>query len=299
MVQHIMVWQQILLSGNFNESREKKLGVSYDLDFDATPLSPEAHRATTVYLMDKDIDELVQLRYKEAEIICKDLLKIPVPPLNHDKPTQLARVGAARSKQVHFEDLSDEEKDVTTDKDKDEVFDEFSVIGAVAASAARDTGRYSALCDDYEGILAEARSVLPIVPQAGCSIRLEAKPQASEGPMLVMSEVTLHSEIVDEHGKISVDLILKLRHRLQSGTNVKSECMVCLDPKFALRQATDILDSEGNVQKKKMSTQEASQWTRVVQVLGRDVDKDKKARELRWQTVAKGLKAAVAANGQC
>jgi hypothetical protein len=89
MVQNTMVRQRILLSGNFKENREKQLGVGYVLDFDPAPLSPEDFRLATVKLTTEDINKLVELAYKKAEIICKDLLKIPVARLSADKHIQL------------------------------------------------------------------------------------------------------------------------------------------------------------------------------------------------------------------
>ena len=90
MVQHIMVRQRILLSENFKENREKESGVGYILDFDATPLSPESYQLAVVDLTTQDIHNLVELGYKEAEMICRDLLKIVVPRLDPEHPIQLA-----------------------------------------------------------------------------------------------------------------------------------------------------------------------------------------------------------------
>lgn len=104
-----MVRQRILLSGNFKEKREKQSGVGYDLDFDATPLTPVDYRFGVVNLTTQDINQLVELAYKEAELICKDLLKISIPRLNINNPVQLVKTGARDS----AEDSSDEE-----DKDK-------------------------------------------------------------------------------------------------------------------------------------------------------------------------------------
>ena len=79
MVQHIMVPQWILLLGNFKENREKQSGVGYILDFDAMPLSHKSYQLAVVDLTTQDINNLVELGYKEAKMICRDLLKIVVP----------------------------------------------------------------------------------------------------------------------------------------------------------------------------------------------------------------------------
>lgn len=63
MVQHIMVRQRIVLSGNFKEKREKQSGVGYILDFDAAPLTPEDFRLAVVKLTSEDINKLVELAY--------------------------------------------------------------------------------------------------------------------------------------------------------------------------------------------------------------------------------------------
>ncbi|KIM79425.1 hypothetical protein PILCRDRAFT_10261 [Piloderma croceum F 1598] len=58
----------------------------------------------------------------------------------------------------------------------------------------------------------------------------------------------------------------------------------------------DTLDPEGGDSKKKMSTQEALQRVRVVQALAVDIETEKKAREIRWQNFAKGLRNVIPAN---
>ena len=111
MVQHIMVRQQILLSGNFKENREKKLKVGYDLDFDPTPLTPEHQCLATVKIMTEELNGLVELAYKEAEMICKDLLNILVVPISHKKPLGLVKVGI-----MSDSDQDDEEEDDDSDE---------------------------------------------------------------------------------------------------------------------------------------------------------------------------------------
>jgi hypothetical protein len=46
-----------------------------------------------------------------------------------------------------------------------------------------------------------------------------------------------------------------------------------------------------------MTTQEASQRVRVVQALAKDIEKEKKVREMRWQNFAKRLRDVVPTNG--
>ena len=73
--------------------------------------------------------------------------------------------------------------------------------------------------------------------------------------------------------------------------------MVCIDPKFALRQATDVTDPRDANGKLKMTNQEASQHVRVVQALAKDIETEKKVREIRWQNFAKGLRNIIPSNG--
>lgn len=294
MVNHIMVRQRILLLGTFSEKREKQSGVGYDLDFDATPLSPEEARAAVVSLSVKDIDELAELGYKEAEMICKDLLKISVPALNHEKPLQLSRVGVARTAPFHYKDSDDDEPEedaLSDDEDYDDGVDESSSEAIVAAAAALGTSRLSALCDDYDATVAELRTAPAIVPQV-LLVPTCARLLSSTQDHL---PVTLKSDIIDGDGMISIERICALRRRLQSGTKVKSERAIRLDPKFALRKTTDELTNEEDdtPPKRKMTTQEASQRVRVVQALAHDVERDIKARAVRWRGFAKALEVAL------
>jgi len=110
-------------SGNFKEKREKQSGVGYILDFDAAPLTPEDFRLAIVKLTSEDINKLVELAYKEAEMICRDLLKISVACLSADKHVQLVPVGTGKP------DLSDDWSD--KEDPKDELDDES--IGAAGS----------------------------------------------------------------------------------------------------------------------------------------------------------------------
>lgn len=285
MVQHIMVRQRILLSGNFKENREKKSKVGYDLDFDATPLTPEHQRLAKVKITAEELNGLVELAYKEAEMICKDLLKIPVMSISHEKPLGLVKVGIVPdSSDNEEEDVEDVEDD--NDPESDSLADNAEV-------AARDTARLSALCDDYDETVAEARDAPAMVPQATpISVALNA--DATD--ISITCPIAVKSEIVDGNGKLSIDRMLKLRQKLQSMTKVNSERVVRLDSKSALKRVMATINDDSG--KPKMTIQEASQRVRVVQALAKDVEKEKKAREIRWQTVAKNLRTKLAADGK-
>jgi hypothetical protein len=148
----------------------------------------------------------------------------------------------------------------------------------------------SALCEDYEAVLEEARTAPAIIP-------LNSPLPVSVPAMEVSVDLELKSELADDNGKISIDRMLQVRRKLQSGTTTKSERVIRVDPKFALRRATDITDPRDEDGKVKMTTQEASQRVRVVQALAKDIEKEKKVREMRWQNFAKRLRDVVPTNG--
>lgn len=299
MVQNIMVRQRILLSGRFKESKEKSSGAGYELDFDAAPLSPAAYQAATVSISTIEVDALAELGYTEAATIMKDICKIAVPTPTAERPLRLTNLGAGPITQQHDGDSSDEyDEDASSgeDDDPEDDVDESSTLGELSAAAARDTSRYSALCDDYDTNIAEAAKAGPIaaitVPLPP-PLTVTAHDRAGSVTVDSARETTvllpLRSELVGPDGKISIELMVKHRRRLQSGTNVHSERTIQVDPKFALRRTTDALSAG----KKKMTTQEASQRARIAQVAGRDVEDEKKAREMRWLSVSKAIAKAV------
>jgi hypothetical protein len=92
------------------------------------------------------------------------------------------------------------------------------------------------------------------------------------------------SKIIRDNTKFTFEVF---PDELQSGTTTKSKRIVRVDPKFALRRATDITDPRDQDVNLKMTTQETSQRVRVVQALAKDMEKEKKSREIRWQNFAK------------
>jgi hypothetical protein len=67
-----------------------------------------------------------------------------------------------------------------------------------------------------------------------------------------------------------------------------------LDKKFALRK---VIDETGEIAK--MKPQEASQRVRIAQTLAGVITKQKKDRELRWQTASTQLRAVLVPQGSC
>jgi hypothetical protein len=296
MVQHIMACQRILLSGKFHEEREKSSGVGYILDFDASPLTPADYRLAIANLTTQDINGLVELAFHEAELISKELLKISVPQISPSKHLQLVSVRQTGEGVSDDEDESLDNENDDNNHDEGDSFLDTPDLSIAAASAARDTVRYSALCDDFEEVVGEAQSAAPMLPLS------PPQPTVAEDTLradsMVDSSTVFQSELVDGHGKISIERMLNACARLQLGTTTKSERVVHVDPKFALRRVTDATDSTDNGKNmKKMTTQEASQRVRVIQALAKDAEKEKKAREIRWQNFAKGLRAVASADG--
>jgi hypothetical protein len=150
----------------------------------------------------QDINNLVKLGYKEAEMICKDLLKIPVPKLDPSRPIQLAQGKASQSKDSA--DDSDDE-DVTEEDLYDDGLDDQTdpTVSAIAQSAAEGTARLSALCDDYEAVVEEARTAPPIMPLSGPN-----HVENSDRPSGIPMDISLHGALVDAQGKISIDAML-------------------------------------------------------------------------------------------
>ena len=257
MVQHIMVRQRILLSGKFHEEREKSSGVGYILDFDASPLTPADYRLAIANLTTQDINGLVELAFHEAELISKELLKISVPQISPSKHLQLVSVRQTGEGVSDDEDESSDDENDDNNHDEGDSFSDNPDLSVAAASAARDTVRYSALCDDFEEVVGEAQSAAPILP---LSPQPTVAEDTSRADSMVDSSTVFQSELVDRHGKISIERMLDARARLQSGTTTKSERVVRVNPKFALCQVTDATDSTDNGKNmKKMTTQEASQ----------------------------------------
>ena len=243
-----------------------------------------------------DLNGLVELAFSEVNSICKDILKISISPPSIDKPLLLVKCGAPRPKpktkktatsKGNDEDASDadtdvEEEEEDADSDDGDLSDDGNeasekALGGTTELAAKGASRMSALEDDYDEAVEEALKAGPIQPISFPSIA-----RASSDPM--PSDATkVKSEIMDANGKVSITLMLRLWHRLQYGTKVHSEKVVRLNPKYALRRATDITDTD---EKTKMSIKEAAQWVRVTQDLANDLERDKKAPEIRWQTVS-------------
>ena len=327
LVKHIMLRQKILLtqkSGTLpRPEREAKSG--YILDFDSTPLSPEELKECHVKLTTADLNALVELAAKEAEKISRQLLhmKVTRPSVKH--PWVLAALGidiitSHKTSGTHDTD-SDSESDWETDP-KEDLHDDSDNddldptgdnnsnsqrhLGDTTANFAmrlkgstQDCARYAALCEDYNNSQIELEQL-----QADTDIALNA----SQGQSLVPTRNTIPdnvtssksalqpaqtSAILDQDGRVLVSLMLRTRQKHQSGTAVKSERVIALDPKYALSRLDGVMtgtDAERKPREKgKMSVKEASHRVRIAQVLHGEIQREKTAREHRYETQSRQI----------
>ncbi|OBZ71643.1 hypothetical protein A0H81_08835 [Grifola frondosa] len=306
LVKHVMLRQRILLSGDLTAKRERNSGAGYVLDYDASPLSSEELNNLRVDIDVTQINQLVVLAWKEASLTAKQLLRMPIPSL----PIILAPLAATKQRRsprkkrdiAEDEELdSDEVEEVDEDSESDddssdeEVDD--STLSKATAAAAHDTARYAALSEDYEDTLSE-------LPVDGGELPLAVTAEVVAPPSIIAStasdptileaqldaESPLMSELLDEKNKVSVSLMLAMREHHQSGTRTRSERVIMLDPKFALKRL-EALDK--NQPTAKLSVREGSHRVRVIQDLGDDTKRAKTAREIHWQNTAKQLQMIV------
>lgn len=265
--------------------------MGYILDYDAAPLTAKDFHLALPKLTRSDLNGIVETAFSEVSSICKDILKISIPTPSTEKPVPLVKCGAphpkpknrkktAMSKSIDDEDFDDSEEGEDSDSDNDNLSDDDddnsgTTLREATKLATKGASCMSALEDDYDKAIEDTSNAGPIQP-----ITLPLIPH-DVGP-ISSGMVTSKSEILGADGKVSVNLMLALRHHLQYGTKVHSEKVVQLDPKYALWRTTDITDSN----EKKMGIKEAAQRVRVSQDLANDLEKDKKVHEIRWQTVS-------------
>ncbi|KAJ6563697.1 hypothetical protein DFH09DRAFT_1278913 [Mycena vulgaris] len=288
MVQHVMVRQRILLSGSFKEKRERNHRVGSVLDFDASPLTAEDRKLAEVRMTDAEMNSLVKLGFLEASLICTQLLHIPAPKPTAQKPLKLAPLGLPTPKTKNSGGVDSDSEGESDDEDADEddeqqVSEPFSgnrssPESRAIALAAHDAARYSALCDDYENALNELDAQPPPPPFIG-----------PLGPLL-RTQQPVRSEFIDATGlKLSIPMMLQARLHWQAGTTTKSEKVSQIDSSYALariaRQAG--LQGDDDTEPEKMTHQEASNLTRVLQDQNSVIQqrKPQKWRELRWRGV--------------
>lgn len=302
MVKHIMLRQRILLSGKFSEKRERDSRSGYSFDFDCTPLTPEELRRARVSISVHEINQLVEIGYKEASQICKTILHMPVPnlPLKLDPLAAMGRTKTSASTAKNDSDSEDSDGD---DSDDDSTEPEDSGdhldLAETTAAAALDVHRYSQISEACEQAAAELGAVMasqediPHVNQPSPPTSTVAPP----APATHSEPVHFESRLLDNGGKLSVDRMLSLRRRNQALTSTRSERVVDVDSKFAI---VTPIPAQNESAPQKISIQKASQLLRVAQE--RDVDinakKSRKARELMWKSAAKSISTIVSPSGE-
>lgn len=116
-------------------------------------------------MFDSDLNTLVEIGFDEAQKICTQILKINVAPIG--KGLILVPLGASQQKKSANKTVdhdSDSDGELVEDESDDEKVEDESAISAslhteesdVVATAAHDTARYSALCEDYDNVVQEA-----------------------------------------------------------------------------------------------------------------------------------------------
>ncbi|KAJ7212037.1 hypothetical protein GGX14DRAFT_393664 [Mycena pura] len=288
-VQHVMVRQRILLSGSFKERRERKAGLGYVLDFDATPLTAEDLKLAYVSIADTEMNSLVELAFHEASLICTQLLHISAPMPTVDKHLNLTPLGAPPPK-AKIADSDDSDADSDADSDSDAEVEVSESPSRRVEMAAHDAARYSALCDDYEAAVVEAAALTALGPPHRQSLLLSfLRP-----PPLPLSIYT--SEFI----VMSISAMLQARLHWQSGTT-KSEKVVRIDSKYALSRIARGIglqhDDDTDSELEKMTLQEASNTVRVLQDLN-SVTHENKLRKVRWKSGAATIQKLVNSSGK-
>jgi hypothetical protein len=299
MIKHIMFRQRMLLSGKFSSKKERTSRVGYILDYDPSPLTEAELLRRRVTLTTEDVHQLVDLGYREAVQICKDLLHMPVPQL----PLILSPLSGVNSKtktpqQLAKTNVDDEDSDAEIEEEEDTDDEDAELdtehdnmdADATAEAAALDTSRYAGLCADFDATIAEARPQNSVESTSSSSPVFADIATTAPPP----SNLVLTSKILDKHGALSIRLMLNMRELHQSGTGTRSQRTIKLDPKFTKRNK--LVEADDAEKKMRLSIQEASHRVRVVQALDISATRTKSTREIRWQTAAKELER-LAPNG--
>lgn len=292
LVKHAMLRQQILLSGAFQEKRERNARAGYLFDFDNSPLSLKELSEACVRLTTVDIDNAAELGYTEAVKLVKDILHMPIPSL----PFRLSPLGGPEQRKAH-QSLSVDEESGSSDSDIDlgegteDEFEAKSLADAMGAgpsdlstnviAASFDAARDSALSDAHDDHAQEAEAVLlqaRLVP-----IELYPPP-----PVTTVPQDRLLSAFVHD-GKVSLAHVLDTRKSHQASTGVHSQRTTTLDPKFAnaVKRVQNGEIKAIGIKPTVMSIREASHRVRIAQDVDPELRKPKTTRELNWQNTSK------------
>lgn len=300
MIKHIMVRQKLLLSGKFNDKKERTSRSGYILDYDAKPLTDEELMRGRVTLTTMQINQLVDLAHREADSICRDLLHMTLPksgtPLAPlvgpptEKKTSKSKSLKDLDDEYDSDDWDGEEEETDYEIDDDQLAEEADESDRVIA-AARDATRDCELHKNYEATVSELESQ-PTCLFAGPPVPPLLSPVSA-------SILNVDSELFDDKGNLSISRMLDARDGHQSGTKTRSERTLVLDPKFDKAKVTAKAFADENPDVFTLTTlsvKEGSHRVRVAQAMKGD-DKPKKIRQMRWQTVANELSGIIPAKG--
>lgn len=296
MVQTIMLRQKILMMQKFQEGREKDSAAGYSFTYDPSPLTDDHRHTAFSCLTTQQLNVIVEVAYREAAQICKQILHIRVPILANGKTFMLTPLRAPHlsSNYQHQtpDDHDDTDLDDLDDMADDNVDDE-DISGAghlqTAESAAREVTAYSALCDDLEEAVKDSQAVF-------CSGGTSSSSLPSSAPEVLLTNcatLVVTSSFLDKDDVVSIPLMLQARLDCQSKATVHSERVMLLDPKFTvLRRTLNSLDPET-----KMTHQEASQRLAILQKQDSSFAPVKTARELRWKQASNAIARVIQPQG--
>jgi hypothetical protein len=162
--------------------------------------------------------------------------------------------------------------------------------------AAHDAARYSELCEQYDKTVQESESQSqdsqPLLIIAGPPLPQLAPPPSS-------SVLILKSELLDDHGNLSILKMLDTWEMHQSGTSVRLERVLAVDFKFDKGKGKPVKDnmSDDVFKLSKLSVKEGSHRVCVAQDLMRDDEKPKKIQQTRWLSVSTELTCVIPTKG--
>lgn len=304
MVKHIMTRQKLLLGGKFDDRRERNSRSGYILDYDATPLTSEELSKACIIITTLQINQLVELGHREADVICRKILHLIIPkagtplvPLSGPSPSPKSKNNINTQNTADSEDEEeidnwegdDEESDGEEDTYEDDPEDDDEAATVIAAT--RDAARYSELTAQFEATLEEAQRS-PEPDFIGPPPPPLPPPPPSPPPLLV-----LKSDILNDDGSLSILKMLNSRDRHQSSTTTHSERVLAVDPKFN-KEKTTANENPDIVKLVNLSVKEGSHRVSVAQDLALVNDKPKKMRQMRWQMVANELSRIIPTQGQ-
>ncbi|KAJ3727641.1 hypothetical protein C8R42DRAFT_620753 [Lentinula raphanica] len=302
-VQHIMVRQRIVESGSVASGKHLKDSASgYIFDAVTDLRAPSHEPIPPISITRAKIDELVHTAYLEAAHLCRDILAIPASktpsfskqPLLHLKAHAFECTSSGDDGQSNEDSDSEDDDDypaigddadevehclVVAENDDDSDDSVRDQINRTMGLSAKDTARYSALCDDLNTFISHnGLSNTDIdLPRSTTVVPGIVQP-------LIDHTVTINfSKLIDaKTSKISIAACLEARQVSQSATSTKSERSVKLSDKFALKQVLENVKDPNEIQK--MTQQEGSHRVRIAQDQNVELQRQQKIkkRQDRW-----------------